>query len=262
MHPHSNPAPEAGQSAASPTNPLSPEEKARLAACEATVQRGLHAFIEVGSALQTIRDQRLYRGTHTTFEAYCREKYRIERAHAYRLIDASAIALDVSDSETPPPTKETHARALKKLPKAQRKSARKDAMATAPKGKVTEEHIERVITPNVSDSGTVLRKPVPSSPPSPPESQAGLVRDLPEGELEARYPNIRESLWEEDIETAAQAAWRELQDDPREWAGLVDPPWGHYFLDRLAEGSLRLDSTSELGELVSLLADVLSQAPS
>jgi hypothetical protein len=88
-----------------------------------------------------------------------------------------------------------------------------------------------------------------------------LVRDLPEAELEGRYPGIRELLWEDDIETAAQAQWRELQDDPRQWSHLVDSLLSEYLLDRLAEGSLQLDPTSELGELVSLLADSMSQGP-
>ena len=32
-------------------------------------------YFEVGEALRAIRDKHLYRGTHSSFEQYCREKY-------------------------------------------------------------------------------------------------------------------------------------------------------------------------------------------
>ena len=47
----------------------------RLAECEAVIERGQQTFIEVGQALMEIRDSRLYRETHATFEAYCNERW-------------------------------------------------------------------------------------------------------------------------------------------------------------------------------------------
>jgi phage N-6-adenine-methyltransferase len=47
----------------------------RLAECEAVIERGLATFVEVGNALLEIRDDRLYRETHRTFEDYCRERW-------------------------------------------------------------------------------------------------------------------------------------------------------------------------------------------
>ncbi len=35
----------------------------------------VQTFYEVGNALLQIRDERLYRQTHSTFEEYCREKW-------------------------------------------------------------------------------------------------------------------------------------------------------------------------------------------
>jgi hypothetical protein len=46
-------------------------ETAQLARCEATIQRGVKTYIEVGGALDAIRMGRLYRETNKTFEAYC-----------------------------------------------------------------------------------------------------------------------------------------------------------------------------------------------
>ena len=47
---------------------LSAAEAGRLQELETTIERGLQTFIEVGEALREIRDHRLYRGDHPTFE--------------------------------------------------------------------------------------------------------------------------------------------------------------------------------------------------
>lgn len=64
----------------------------RLAELEEVVERGLSTFVEVGNALMEIRDARLYRATHPTFEAYCRERWGFSRSHGYRLIRAAELA--------------------------------------------------------------------------------------------------------------------------------------------------------------------------
>ncbi|HXH35235.1 MAG TPA: DNA N-6-adenine-methyltransferase [Plantibacter sp.] len=70
---------------------LSDDESSALLACEAIVERGRQTFVEVGNALMQIRDGRLYRQTHDTFEDYCRERWSFERAHAYRLIESAQV---------------------------------------------------------------------------------------------------------------------------------------------------------------------------
>jgi len=54
--------------------------------------RGLATFVEVGQALMKIRDARLYRETHETFESYCRERWGWSRRHANRTIQAAEVA--------------------------------------------------------------------------------------------------------------------------------------------------------------------------
>ncbi len=71
---------------------LSPAEEADLATCEAALDNLRVAFWAAGKALQAVRDGRLYRGTHDTFEAYCEERWEISRAQAYRLISAWPLA--------------------------------------------------------------------------------------------------------------------------------------------------------------------------
>jgi hypothetical protein len=71
---------------------LSPKERSRLSALEATVERGLTTWWEVGLALVEIRDARLYRATHSTFESYCRERWGFSRQRAHQHIVAGLFA--------------------------------------------------------------------------------------------------------------------------------------------------------------------------
>ena len=75
---------------------LLPAERSRLAELEAVVERGLQTFIEVGLALKEIRDSRLYRETHKTFEGYLDERWSMSRSRGYRLIDGARVAELVS----------------------------------------------------------------------------------------------------------------------------------------------------------------------
>jgi hypothetical protein len=71
---------------------LSDRERADLATCEAAVDNLRVAFAAAGKALQVIRDARLYRGTHATFEGYLAERWDMSRAQAYRLIESWPLA--------------------------------------------------------------------------------------------------------------------------------------------------------------------------
>ena len=70
---------------------LTPVEAGRLTELETTVERGLTTFVEVGQALMAIRDERLYRVEHETFEDYCREQWRMSKAYANRTIAAAEV---------------------------------------------------------------------------------------------------------------------------------------------------------------------------
>lgn len=75
-----------------------------LAECEAVIERGLGTFVEVGEALLRIRDDRLYRETHGTFEDYCRERWSMRRESADRFVRAAetvAALNPIGLSETP-----------------------------------------------------------------------------------------------------------------------------------------------------------------
>jgi hypothetical protein len=72
--------------------PLSQSEADELDRCEVVIRRGLKTFVEVGEALLTIRDRRLYRTTHGTFEEYCRSTWQLSDRHANRLVQAAEVS--------------------------------------------------------------------------------------------------------------------------------------------------------------------------
>ena len=49
------------------------------------------AFYQAGQALKALKDKKLYRSTHSTFESYCQDRFGFKRRHPYRLIQASEI---------------------------------------------------------------------------------------------------------------------------------------------------------------------------
>lgn len=91
---------------------LTPDEQQALADAEQTIERGLQTFIEVGTALAKVRDERLYREGYGTFEAYCRERWGIDRINAHRTIEAAQVVLSMDNADAPKPGNVRQAREL------------------------------------------------------------------------------------------------------------------------------------------------------
>lgn len=83
-----------------------------LEECETVIAAGLASFFDVGDALAEVRDSRLYRGTHETFEAYCSERWGFQASRARQLIAASETVTSVTALGAPAPKNEAQARAL------------------------------------------------------------------------------------------------------------------------------------------------------
>lgn len=94
--------------------PLSDVDTSQLAEAEVVIERGLGTFVEVGAALLAIRDARLYRQTHGTFEEYCRGRWNLARNYANKLIAASVVVSNVGTT-VPIPSSERIARPLTQL---------------------------------------------------------------------------------------------------------------------------------------------------
>jgi hypothetical protein len=96
------------------TDALSDVERDRLTACEAVIERGRAVFVEVGEALMTVRDNRLYREQYDTFEVYCQERWGMTHRHADRLIESAEVFGGLGPMG-PKPTNERQARELAAL---------------------------------------------------------------------------------------------------------------------------------------------------
>jgi len=74
---------------------LSVVERRSLESLEKVIESGVESFLATGSAMKEIRDQRLYREGHRTFESYLKTKWGFDRSYAHRLIDASDVKKDL-----------------------------------------------------------------------------------------------------------------------------------------------------------------------
>ncbi len=125
---------------------LSLPESSALAEYEQTVERGLSTFLDVGRALLAIRDGRLYRDGHDTFESYCRERWGMSREYAFRLTQAAQVADVLPVGNTP--ASERQAREL--APLLDQPEALRDAWQQANEqtgGKPTAAAIRAVVRP-------------------------------------------------------------------------------------------------------------------
>lgn len=168
-----------------------------LTDCEETISRGLMTFVEVGQALITIRDNRLYRATHATFEDYCTERWNFSFQRANQFIDAAVVSelistttvAEINSAPIPEPANEAQARPLAKLlphPMAEPevKAAAEEeiretwaeAVQTAPVApdgtpKVTAKHVEETVARRLADEPAPApverkqpaRKPLPDA---------------------------------------------------------------------------------------------------
>lgn len=71
---------------------LTPEERARRAELEEQVVVGIRAGALAARAARSLRDERLYRSSHSTFEAYAQEVFGLSRQRVYQLIAFAEVA--------------------------------------------------------------------------------------------------------------------------------------------------------------------------
>jgi hypothetical protein len=94
---------------------LNIDESHELERCEVVIKQGLQTFIEVGQALMTIKEKRLYRIGYKTFEDYCVEKWSISRPRAFQLIEAANVISGLSTIVDILPKTESQVRPLTSL---------------------------------------------------------------------------------------------------------------------------------------------------
>jgi hypothetical protein len=92
-----------------------------------TIEKGWKSFLEVGLALKQIRESRLYREDHTSWEAFCREVVGVSKTEANRqIIDAEVVETLVTpngvtgeEKTNPLPGNRAQARALAQVKDAE-----------------------------------------------------------------------------------------------------------------------------------------------
>ncbi len=125
---------------------LTPEEERELHRLELRVER---AFCEAGTALREIRDKRLYRSTHKTFEEYCRDRFGFTRHSANLKILAVDVVDDlVTNGHQILPTNERQIRPMTNLQSQERCSVWQQAIEEAgnkvPSGRIVKGIVERL----------------------------------------------------------------------------------------------------------------------
>jgi hypothetical protein len=141
---------------------LTKSERGQRKECEEILERGLGTFFEVGTALLMIRESRLYRDTHSSFEQYCHERWNIRRSYAWRVIGAAErMKLLSSDGNAPKPANEFQMRPFLKLSAEKFPGAWSQAVKSAKQGKVTTRIVQAVIRdlmPNCQDLVQAAKK--------------------------------------------------------------------------------------------------------
>nr|WP_322666227.1 hypothetical protein [Dendronalium sp. ChiSLP03b]MDZ8209005.1 hypothetical protein [Dendronalium sp. ChiSLP03b] len=110
------------------------------------------AFFEAGKALMELRDRRLYRSTHKTFEEYCRDRFSYTYRHVNYLIAGSVIVENIkmgTNSSQILPTSEVQVRPLAKLEPQQQQEAWQIAVQEAkgkvPSGRIVKDVVQRIM---------------------------------------------------------------------------------------------------------------------
>ncbi|BBD70666.1 hypothetical protein NIES4072_70330 [Nostoc commune NIES-4072] len=159
---------------------LTEEEQSDRLHLERKVEK---AVFEAGKALMELRDRRLYRSTHSTFEEYCKDRFGFERRHPYRLIEASAVFDNLikmcpnwTQNEDDPdtvhsgqrqilPTAEGQVRPMTKLQPQEQQEAWLRAVEVAggkvPTGRIVKDVVQRIMertqVPNTYQIGEVCQ---------------------------------------------------------------------------------------------------------
>ncbi|QHG20581.1 hypothetical protein [Nostoc sp. ATCC 53789] len=152
---------------------LTQEEQSDRLHLERKVER---AFFEAGKALTELRDRRLYRSTHKTFEDYCRDRFGHSRRQSYLLMDAAVVFDNLMEKCDPMdhilPTNERQVRPMTKLEphqqqevwvKAVEQSGGKVPPARIVKN-VVQQIMERTQVPNTYQLGEVCQILVKDNP--------------------------------------------------------------------------------------------------
>ncbi|MFB2919890.1 hypothetical protein [Aerosakkonema funiforme] len=148
-------------------NELHPSEQQQRVQLEAKIRQHQQAFDEVGNALIALRDKRLYRSTHDTFERYCQEQWDMTSRRANQLIKAAEVIQNLKANNNGNncsqmlPANEAQIRYLTSLTPEQQCEVWQKAVEKSPNGKPTASLVKEMT--ELYNSGS-SRKVVLSAP--------------------------------------------------------------------------------------------------
>jgi hypothetical protein len=148
--------------------PLDASEKKLLKENEDIVRANSDAYVAVGLALRAIRDKKLYRGSHSSFDAYCMARFDFGRVYGHRLIMAAGVVEKLKVlpiGNTLLPTSESQTRELLKVDESKWPKVMHLAKKRAGDKKINALHIQlaaicqknRVLSPAMKQFLTVLK---------------------------------------------------------------------------------------------------------
>ena len=115
------------------------------------------SFIEVGELLAEVKDRKLYKSSHLTFAEYSRDVLDLAKQVAYNHLKAFYVVKNLSENTDGGdgakvnhgllllPQNERQARALVGLTPEEQRQVWKEAVETAPEGKVTAAHVRKTV---------------------------------------------------------------------------------------------------------------------
>lgn len=168
---------------------LSRLEQTQLLRCEQVLERGLKTVFEVGTALRSIREGRLYRATHRDFASYCCERWGFCRCHAWRVMGAAQrLQMLPVNGSVPLPTNEFQIRPFLALEAEAFPNAWALAVRKARNGRVTSALARALVAELKPTAGNSRRR----APKGKGRSQLGralailgmLRKKLPRNELD------------------------------------------------------------------------------
>lgn len=115
--------------------------------CGEIIEAGANTDYKRAHALTIIHDRRLYRQTHIRFEDYCRERLKIGKSHAHRLLNYYKIFCELRNAKVRPlPSSERQTRdIIDYLPEDKWRLAWNLAVRSSPSKVATSSHVKVVV---------------------------------------------------------------------------------------------------------------------
>jgi hypothetical protein len=196
---------------------LTAVETRRRSELEATIAEHVDSFTKAGAALAEMRDSRLYRDDHESFDDYCRSRWGMGASRARQLISAAEVTSNIGSVTIVTPANEAQTRPLASLSADEQRDAWKESVDTAKDGKVTAKHVENVVRRRVGNEDPSRWTSLPND----------IQRKVKSGEISIGVANAMLDAKQGTKDFIDNAPLRALEkaeaERPREWNGRPIP---------------------------------------